>query len=164
MMNGRIRTVLLTAVALSLASPLAATADGPPGPDKDRARKLRAQAEALFDQPNEWGKAARLLEKSAEYRTADDPEAYNCLLYAGKIRASMGDYSAAKGLLERAAQQALARGAVMDAATAYVDAAFAAKAGLNGTAAVEMIEKARLLTSSPLLSSDQRVALLDRIG
>ena len=164
MMNGRIRTVLLSAVALSLALPMAARADGSSGPDKERAKLLRAKAEALFDQPNEWRKAARLLEESAKLRTADDPEAYDCLLYAGRIRASMGDFDAAKGLLERAAEHALARGAVMDAAQAYVDAAFSAKAGLNSTAAAALIEKARLLTNSPLLSQDQRQNLLERIA
>jgi tetratricopeptide (TPR) repeat protein len=163
MLNGRIRTVLVGAFALALAAPAAARADGSPGPDKDRARQLRAKAEALFDKPSEWRRAARLLEESAALRTADDAEAYDCLLYAGRIRASFGDYGVATRLLQRAAEHALARGVVMDAAQAYVDAAFAAKADKNIASAAELLERARLLTGSPTLSEGERVALLSRI-
>lgn len=163
MSKQRIRKVLLAAVALSLALPLAARADGSPAHDKERARLLRARAEALFDQPAEWRRAARLLEESAALRTADDPEAYDCLLYAGRIRAGVGDFAAAAGLLERAAEHALARGAVPEAAQAYVDAAFSAKAAKQRTQAGALLGKARLLTGSPALSTHQKQLLLARI-
>jgi len=163
MSKQRIRKVLLAAMALSLALPLAARADGSPGPDKERARLLRARAEALFDQPTEWRHAARLLEESAGLRTADDPETYDCLLYAGRIRAGIGDFDAAAGLLEHAAEHALARGAVPEAAQAYVDAAFSAKAAKHGTQAAALLEKARLLTGSPALSAQEKELLLARI-
>ena len=159
----RIRTVLLGAMALSLALPAAIRADDSPGPDQERARLLRARAEALFDQPNEWRHAARLLQASAELRTPDDPEAYDCLLYAGRIRATMGDFDTAAGLLGKAAEHALARGAVTDAAQAYVDAAFSARGAMNGTAAAQLPEQAQLLTGSPMLSAQRKGMLLARI-
>jgi len=163
MSNQRIRTVMLGALAVALALPATARASGSPGPDKERAKLLRAKAEALFDQPNEWRRATKLLEESAGLRAADDPEAYDCLLYAGRIRASLGDFGVATRLLERAGDHALARGAVMDAAQAYVDAAFAAKSAMDGTAAARLVSRAKLLTGSPMLSASQRGMLLARI-
>jgi tetratricopeptide (TPR) repeat protein len=164
MTNVRIRKLLLGAVVLSLAMPAVASADVSPGPDKDRARLLRAKAEALYDQPSEWRRAAKLLEASAELRTADDPEAYECLFYAGRIRGTLGDFSVAAKLLERAADHALARGAVMDAAQAYLDAAIAAKSNQDATSAVELLGKARLLAGSPQLTDLEKGLLLSRLG
>jgi hypothetical protein len=164
MMNARIRTMMLGAMAICLVLPAAARADGSPGPDRERAKLLRAKAEALFDQPVEWRRAAKLLEESAGLRSADDAEAYDCLIYAGRIRAALGDFGVATRLLSRAGEHALARGAVPQAAQAFVDAAFSAKAALNSTEAAELLEKARLLTGSPMLSVGEKTRLLARMN
>ena len=58
-------------------------------PEPDRAEQLQAEAEALYGEPTQWKKAVRLLEESAELRDADDPEAYQCLIYAGRIQAAI---------------------------------------------------------------------------
>jgi len=165
MMTGRIRSVVLSAFAFALLMPAAARADIASGPDDvERARQLRAQAEALFDQPKEWAKAAKLLEESAALRAAADAEAYSCLLAAGQIRAALHDNDDATRLLSWAGDHALARGAVMDAAKAYAFAALTAVADKDVVRAKELGEKAKLLTNSPLLTDEERAEVLRRIG
>jgi hypothetical protein len=66
-------------------------------------------------------------------------------------------------VLEKAAAQALARGSIVEAATAYIDAAHAAVAMKDGRGARELVGKATLLTESPLLSMQERSFLQARI-
>jgi hypothetical protein len=165
MMTGRNRSMVLSAMAIAMLMPAAGTAavSGEPV-NVERARQLRAQAEALFDQPREWNRAAKLLEQSAALRAADDAEAYSCLIAAGRIRAALRDHDAATRLLGKAGDQALARGAVMDAALAYVFAAHSGMSAGDVANAKAYGEKARLLTASPLLTAAQRADVLSRIS
>jgi tetratricopeptide (TPR) repeat protein len=133
-------------------------------PPADRAEALRQQAESLFSQPRQWGKAARLLEQSAQLRGASDPEAYVCLLYAGRLRAGMGDFAGASAALEKAAIHAAARGALLDAAHAWIDAAHAAIEGQDKERALALAERAQLLSGSPLLSASQVEQITRRIS
>jgi hypothetical protein len=158
--------------ALALAAPAVADQDdarrvvveaATPPTTADKAAELRRQAEELFSQPKQWKKAVRLLEQSAALRDANDPEGYQCLLYAGRIRAAIGDTEGARTVLEKAAAQALARGSIVEAATAYIDAAHAAVAMKDGRGARELVGKATLLTESPLLSMQERSFLQARI-
>lgn len=159
------RTVVAALFAVALAMPVAVRADGPPrGTDTEKARALKAQAEALYDQPKAWPKVARLLEESAALRPADDAEAYECLVTAGRVRATLGDSKNAQRLLEKAAEHALARGMVLQAAESYLDAAFAAIDAHDRAAVAALTERVRLLASSPALSELDRSALLERIG
>jgi hypothetical protein len=145
--------------------PSAALADAPARRDPDlvRARELRAAAEALFESPREWRKVARLMEASASMRPADDVEAYECLRYAANVRAALGEHRHSRRLLARAAEHALARGAVLDAADAYLAAAVSAAEQQKAGEATRYAEKVRLLAMSPLLSAAQSRALLERI-
>ena len=133
-------------------------------PEPDRAEELRNRAESLFSEPKQWKKAVRLLEKSAELREANDPEAYECLMYAGRIRAALGDLRGARIALEKAAAHALARGEVVDAANAFIDAAHAAAGLKDRVGAQALVDRATLLTQSPLLSVQQRSILEARIS
>jgi tetratricopeptide (TPR) repeat protein len=133
-------------------------------PEPDRAAELRAQAEALFSQPKQWKKAVRLLEQSAALRDASDPEAYDCLVFAGRVRAAIGDYSGALKTLEKAAAHAMARGAIIDAAHAYIDAAHTAVALNDAAGAQDLVDRAALLTQSPLLTVEQRTFLKARLA
>src|SRR5690606_37545631 len=74
---------------------MAALAMSAPPTRSDKAAQLRRDAEALFSQPKQWRKAVKLLEQSAALREATDPEAYDCLLYAGRIQAALGDMNGA---------------------------------------------------------------------
>jgi hypothetical protein len=168
------RTVKMTMAAMAVATmagvaPAAALQDGGVGmiatapAATERARQLRAEAEALYTQPRQWRKAARLLEQSAQLRGADDPEAYSCWMYAARLRASIGDYAGARLGLEKAAAHALARGAVIDAAHAYIDAAHVALQERQPQRAQQLVEQARLLASSPLLDADQADQIVARL-
>jgi tetratricopeptide (TPR) repeat protein len=171
MKTTRIGIALAAVTVLAIAAPatglqgeaVGAPAMAPPPDKADRAAELRQQAEALFSQPKQWKKAVRLLEKSAALRDAGDPEGYMCLLYAGRIKAALGDAAGARATLQKAAEHALARGALVDAANAYVDAAHAAVEAKEVKLAQEFVEKARLLSDSPLLTVAQRTMIRGRI-
>jgi tetratricopeptide (TPR) repeat protein len=130
----------------------------------DRAEALRQKAESLFSQPRQWGKAARLLEQSAQLRGAADPEAYVCLMYAGRLRGGIGDFAGASAALEKAAIHAAARGALLDAAHAWIDAAHAAIEGQDMERAAALAERAQLLSGSSLLSESQVEQITRRIS
>lgn len=135
-----------------------------PVPDVDRARELRTQAEALFSQPRQWKKAIRLLEESAQLREADDREATVCLALAGRLRNALGDHAGARQTLEKAGDRALARGSVLEAAHAYLDAASVALKEQNGMAAQSLVKRAILLVESPLLTDEQRETVTRRVA
>lgn len=163
----RISLTVATLAILSAAPVLAgqgAEAAAGPDPEPNKAEQLRDEAEALFSQPRQWKKAVRLLEQSAALREADDAEAYDCLIYAGRIRAAIGDLAGARLNLEKAAAHALARGEIVDAANALIDAAHAAVALRDARGARDLVERASLLTQSPLLSLHQRNLLQSRLA
>jgi tetratricopeptide (TPR) repeat protein len=171
-MNRTIR-VTLTAAALVVTGTAAVPAAGMQAedgvfalaapPNANRAESLRAQAEALYSQPRQWRKAVRLLEQSAQLRTASDPEAYTCWLYAARLRASLHDYTGARQNLERAAAHAMARGAVIDAAHAYIDAVHVALRGGQLQQAQELAGKATLLATSPQLDPTEVAQITARL-
>jgi hypothetical protein len=132
-------------------------------PDALRASEMRAEAEHYFSAPRYWRCAARLLERSVDYRTPEDAETYRTLIVAGNLRAAMGEYNTAQANFERAAHHAAARGAVLDAAHGYINAAHAAVKGGNGHQAGRLVERARLLSSSPMLSEAQKTQITRRL-
>lgn len=158
----------LTVAAIVFMAAAPAVADQPDrigaNPEPDRAAELQAEAEALFPEPAQWKKAVRLLEASAELRGADDPAAYECLLYAGRIQAAIGDHRGARSNLEKAAEHALARGDIAEAANAFIDAAHAAVALKDARRAQDLVDRAGRLARSPLLPSDQRAVLESRLS
>jgi hypothetical protein len=129
----------------------------------DRAAALRAQAEDLYSQPRQWNRAAGLLERSAEIGGATDAHGYMSLVLAGRLRAAIGDYAGARSNLEKAAAHALARGQVLDAANAYIDAAYAAAATRQPKDARALLDSAALLAESSLLSAEQSSQINRRI-
>lgn len=143
---------------------LAAVVMSSPPTNPERAAQLKRDAEALFSQPKQWNKAVRMLEQSAALRAGSDPEAYTCLVYAARVRAALGDMRGARIDFEKAAAQALARGAVVEAAHAYIDAAHAAVALRDAAGARELVDSARLLSESPLLSVADRTRLKARLS
>jgi len=74
-----------------------------------------------------------------------------------------GDRSAARGDLARAADHALVRGDLRNAALAYLDAAWIAQEQRNAKQVWELGHRAELLAESPLLGSADRGEILQRI-
>ena len=133
-----------------------AAANGP-------ADSLLEEAYSLFTDRRSWPKAARLLKKSAELRTADDPARALAFRNAGRIFVYVGDYSSAQRALEAAGDAAAERGAVAEAADAYLDAAHVAVLRRDDAGARQLIRRGALLARSPHLTSQERGAILGRI-
>jgi hypothetical protein len=128
-----------------------------------RADRLDTDAVTLQGSTDRFGAAARMHERSAELRSAEDPRAATSLRTAAELRYYSGDSRAAANLMERAALQAAARGDVVTAANAYVDAGIIARELKQPERAADFGRRAEILMTSPLLSGAQRAALQGRI-
>jgi Tfp pilus assembly protein PilF len=157
-------TAAAAAAAIAAAPAQAAEESSVLGPQPDRAEQLREEAAQLYSQPRQWRRAARMLEQSAALRDASDAGAYSCLVMAGRLYAALGDNAAARQRFEDAASQALARGDVLNAAHAYVDAAHASARERQPDAAQSFMDRAALLTGSPLMTAQQVDQIARRIA
>jgi len=128
-----------------------------------RADRLKQEAESMFSTPKQWKRAQRLLIESAEMRDATDADAYTCYVMAGRLAAVLGDNASAQEALRKAAEHALARGAIIDAATAFIDAAHAAARAGDVDEVEDLMRRAELLTNSPLISEQDRSAIEFRL-
>lgn len=159
------------AVATTFALPAAARAQQPRDPIQVLARASEADrldsVAIAYEGSNSrrlWAKAAGLREKAAELRAPNDPRAFKELETAAFVRHALKQRPAALALMERAADGALARGDVFNAAAAYVNVAFMA-AELRDADRVRLYaEKGALLASSPLLSAPERQWLQQRVA
>jgi hypothetical protein len=130
-----------------------------------KAEKL--EAEALSYEQNDWSqlkKAARLREQAAELRADNDPAAAVSLYWAARDRYYSGDAKAARILMEQAGDRALAMGDVLNAVTAYTEAAYVAADLQDGERMRTLASKARLLANSPMLTAEQRFQLRTRLA
>jgi hypothetical protein len=111
-----------------------------------------------------FGKAARLRERAAGLRAPDDPAGFKSLRMAAILRHGLGHLRHAGYLMERAGDQAIARGDVFNAATAYIDAAYIAADQRDGERTRDLVGRGTLLLHSPLLSEQQRGFLGTRVA
>ena len=125
---------------------------------------LALRAESLATVLTSFKEAADLFERSADARTASDPRAVSCLRSAATLRYNSGNKRKGLGLMEKAADRAIRLGDVVTAANSYIDAAVIAAELKQGDRARELGERAPLLTKSPLLSEEQRGALMYRMN
>ena len=170
-MNTHIRNVLIaggTLMALA-AAPASATAQQKLPPVRVTAStayadELALRAESLSTNLTQFKKAAELFERSADAREVGDTRAVTCLRSAATLRYNAGNKSKGLALMEKAGDRAIRLGDVMIAAHAYIDAAVIASELRQGSRAIELTERAVLLTKSPLLSVEQRSALMERMN
>jgi hypothetical protein len=130
-----------------------------------RAEKLDSEAQAFEE--NDWSKlkkAAQLREDAAALRIAEDPAGVVSLYWAARDRYYSGDRRAARVLMEQTADRAIAMGDVLNAATAYTEAAYICADLKDGERMRAFAAKARLLSHSPMLTEDQRQQLLTRLA
>jgi hypothetical protein len=159
-------TLWTVALATALALPGAARAQQPLEPVQVSARttaadKLDARA-VTYEESNrrrDWGKAAGLREKAASMRAPEDPRGFKSLQVAAFLRHALDQRPAAVSLMQRAGDQAMARGDVFNAASSYVNVAFIAAEMRDVDRMREYAAKGALLMHSPLLSGSQRETL-----
>jgi hypothetical protein len=132
---------------------------------REKAEKLDSQARAFEE--NDWSqlkKAAGLREEAAALRAIDDPAGTVSLYWAARDRYYSGNPKAARILMEQAAERALAMGDVLNAATAFTEAAYISADLKDGERMRALAGKARLLANSPMLNEDQRYQLRTRLA
>ena len=123
---------------------------------------VRRKAVALYSTPVRYAEAARLHVREAELR-GGGPLAADALVRAARLREYDGKNADALRLMKQAAAVALDCGDVVQAAHAYVDAAFLAIHGRRVDEAYELARRAQRLSESPLLDAEARDAILRRI-
>jgi hypothetical protein len=128
-----------------------------------KADRLREAAEALYEKPNAYRRAAVLHEKEAAARTAVDPKLPEALMQSARLYSYVGEAAKGRELFERSAYSSLQRGDVLRAAHAFVDAAFLSLRERNVEHSRELSRQAELLAASPLLTASQRAGILRRI-
>ncbi len=128
-----------------------------------RAEALHAKGAAAGDSLNRMKHAAKLHEQSGRLRAADDPRRAECLREAALLRYYAGDRRGAATLMAQAAESAVERGDVLLAANSFSDAAIMAHETRQPARAWELGVRANVLTSSPMLSEPQRLALRRQI-
>jgi hypothetical protein len=128
-----------------------------------KAEQLRRQAEAIYDKPGHYRRAAALHVREGQVRKVSDPQRSRAFSQAGRLYSYIGESSLARHYRESAARSALQRGDVGQGAHALLDAAFLAIRDRDVMTAQTLARQAELLAQSPLLSEEQRFAIVRRI-
>jgi hypothetical protein len=165
------RTLPLCALLGAIAAPLAASAQLSPtivtAPAVSDARALHEKAVAMghagTSRPKEMKRQAAMHLRAAQLRGDEHPDNQECLHTAANLLYSSGSTRDAFEVLKRAADQALSRGDVVNAAGTYLDAGLLATQLRQPEEAWRLGHKGALLAGSPLLSTEQRDALRARI-
>lgn len=132
---------------------------------QSRADALDKEAEGY--ERSDWSrirKAAHLREKAAELREDGDVLKSASLYWAARDRYYSDDPKAARSLMLRSAEHALAVGDVITAANAFTDAAYISTDLRDVQSTKVYATRAHLLASSPMLSGPQRSELLSRLA
>jgi hypothetical protein len=162
---------LIVMLTLSMAAPIGAQdqADGNGGTEAtkmsadNRADALEAKAAKLHDKPARYAEAAWMYREAAALRPYADARAVEALATAARLYGYANRFIDARKTMEQAAQRALARGDVVRASQANLDAAFfAAKQGKTGLVQ-RLARNALNLAESPLINAEQREDILRRI-
>jgi hypothetical protein len=125
--------------------------------------QLEQKAVALYSQPERALEAAQLQRQAAGLRAPDDPKGVGALIMSARLFNYAQKPLLARKTMEAAAERALAMGDVVRAAQAYVDAALIAQEQGSSKQVVRLAHKAVLLTTSPLLRTDERAGIMNRI-
>lgn len=123
---------------------------------------LEKQANSLLSTPKKWVVVARSLERAAEIRGQDDPQAIKDLFLAAAARVWINNLLEAQVAFTQAADWALANGDVEVAATGYTRASVSAFQRKDIVTARQLRDQAARLARSPLLSAVQKQSILNQ--
>lgn len=167
-----IMTLTMTTTVLAQSNPQPA----PPAPGAEsakdavvktttvvRADALLDSAAILHEQPARYADAARFYRESAALRPWADAAAVEALAKAAHLYGYANRLTDARRTMEQAAQRALARGDVLRASIANVEAAFFAQKQGNKVHANRLGRAALQLAESPLITPAQRALIVDRV-
>jgi hypothetical protein len=124
---------------------------------------LEAQARSLHDQPKQYRRAAELYLQASELRAPAEPQHVNDRKMAAQLFYYAGNVTRARGVMEQAAEGALAAGDVVHAAHLYLDASIMSRDDGAASDANRLANKADLLMKSPLVSATDKREVLNRI-
>jgi len=128
------------------------------------AEEMEQRARDLMLGGRGWEQAAGLYSRAAELRGTDDVKGADDIRLAGYIHYYRGRSQASVLVLTQAGEAFLALGDVEAAAAALIDGAWVATQAGMSTQALDLAERARRLTRSPLLQPEERSALARRLG
>jgi len=131
--------------------------------DPERAAALRARASELMKDVSRYRKASDLLRQAAALTPVEDANRAHDLHVAANLLFFAGSIAEAQVVMADAADAALARGDVEDAANAFVDAGWLAAKHDQPAEARDLALRAVHLAASPLLSGEQRDRILRRV-
>lgn len=153
------------ALTLALAASASAQAIAPAVDPKDQqADQMHARALAMHANPDRLQEAARLHRFEAKLRKEGDKRAFDCLSLASYLLIYSGRLKDARYVMEQAAQEATKRGDVLQAAQAYVEAAFIAEKQKKYSDVIKLADRARELSRAPGMTVAQRDAILNRLS
>ncbi|HEX9109538.1 MAG TPA: hypothetical protein VF832_19990 [Longimicrobiales bacterium] len=158
---------VLTSAALPFSQLLAQQNAPPvlsaPGSDPDRAGALRAKAESMLTDRSHYREAAELLRQASALDPVEDGSRADDLHLAANLLFYAGAVGSAQNAMVESAEAALARGDILVAANALVDAGWLANQRHGAADARSLAFRALHLAASPLLSDDQRDAIRKRV-
>ena len=131
--------------------------------DPDRAATLRAAAESMMTERSHYREAADLLKEASALTPVEDGARADDLHLAASLLFYAGAIGTAQDIMVQAADAALARGDILVAANALVDAGWLASQRHGAADARTLAFRALHLAASPLLSDDQRDAIRKRV-
>ena len=133
------------------------------GQSTNEAARLEADALSLSESPADLGKAADLFRQAATLRPSGDPMVVKDLIQAARFAFYSGRSDHALKDFAFAAETALRLGDVLAAAESFLDAAWVAAKVHDGRLALRYADRARELSSSPVLRDTDRARLLSRL-
>jgi hypothetical protein len=157
---------LFTILALPAAQAQAQAALKPITVTDKQSRAEALDVEAQHYELTDWnriGRAAALREKAADLREESDVKKATSLYFAGHDRYYSDNLPAARALMVRSGEQALAVGDVIGAANAFTDAAYISADLRDAANTKYYAARAKLLSNSPMLSDVQRTDLRSRL-
>jgi len=124
---------------------------------------LETQAEELAKETR-WKAAAQMYRSAADLRGEGDIKSADNLRVAGYLHYYLGSFQSAISALRAAGESYLALGDVEQAAEAFIDGAWVAGRSGKMSEAHGLRERGVLLTRSPLLDMQNRMALVQRLS
>ena len=161
-------SILLAAGLVLVLSPGAAAQVaglGPSDPVLDRMHDeiFESLAISSHEFPAKLQEAATKHGHVADLRESDDARTFSCLRSQAALLAGIGDLAGAREYMVKAADHARARGFVVEAAMAYIDAAILAKHAKDFEAANELANRALGLSAFYQLDDELRASIVARI-